>query len=251
MEEYERSPTHVMRYHQHPDGLMAVKSLPAATPKPGSGKREQNKVANRSAILAAASKCFLKMGYDAVTIRDVVRDSGLAAGTFYNYFTDKDALFKGVLEARINEVNESMHAVRMKSTTIEDFLYGAFHALFSKIAADPSFFRLILRNETAVLSLFENTVIGIPMRTLKEDFSDAIARGVFPEIDIELLAAACYGMGFELGRVLAFTRKPDAAATAHFATTLMTNGISGFGIAKTASAAKRRQGEVPIRGSLP
>lgn len=215
------------------------------------GKREQNKLANRQAILDAARKCFLKQGYDAVTIRDVVRETGLAAGTFYNYFTDKDTLFKAVLEARINEVNEAMHAVRLQSPTIENFIYGTFHALFSKISTDPSFFRLILRNENAVRALFADTVIGIPMRTLKDDFSEAIRRGVFPDIDVELLAAACFGIGFELGRILAYTKKPDAEATARFATKLMTSGTTGFGISKTASAAKRRKGEVPIRGSLP
>lgn len=222
-----------------------------AAPAAASGKREQNKLANRAAILDAARKCFLKMGYDAVAIRDVVRESGLAAGTFYNYFTDKDALFKAVLEVRINEVNEAMHAVRMQSPSVEDFIYGTFHALFSKIATDPSFFRLILRNENAVRALFADTIIGIPIRTLKEDFREAIARGVFPAIDVELLAAACYGVGFELGRILAYTKKPDVAATARFATTLMTSGTTGFGIVKTASASKRKRGEVPIRGSLP
>lgn len=227
---------------------MSKSNAPLAS---ATSKREQNKFANRAAILAAASKCFLKRGYDAVTIRDVVRDSGLAAGTFYNYFTDKDTLFKAVLDARINEVNESMHAIRMQSPSVEGFLYGAFNALFSKIATDPSFFRLILRNETAVRILFEDTVIGIPMRTLKEDFNEAIARGVFPPIDVELLAASCYGIGFELGRILAYTKNPDAEATARFATKLMTSGISGFGIAKTATASKRKKGEVPIRGSLP
>lgn len=229
----------------------AAKGRSTESATDSSGKREQNKLANRAAILDAARKCFLKQGYDAVTIRDVVRETGLAAGTFYNYFTDKDTLFKAVLEARINEVNESMHAVRMKSPTVEGFLYGAFRALFDKIASDPSFFRLVLRNDNAVRSLFEDTVIGIPMRTLKEDFSEAIARGVFPPIDVELLAASCYGVGFELGRVLAFTKKPDADATARFATKLLTAGVSGFGIAKTATAARRRKGEVPIRGSLP
>ena len=89
------------------------------------------------------------------------------------------------------------------------------------------------------------------MRTLKEDFNEAIARGVFPPIDVELLAASCYGLGFELGRVLAYTKKPDAETTARFATRLMTSGITGFGIAKTASASKHKKGEVPIRGSLP
>jgi len=221
------------------------KATPAAK-----GKREQNKLANRTAILDAARKCFLKQGYDAVTIRDVVRETGLAAGTFYNYFTDKDTLFRAVLEARINEVNEAMHAVRMQSPTIEGFIYGAFNALFSKIAADPSFFRLILRNENAVRSLFEDTVMGIPMRTLKEDFSEAIERGVFPAIDVELLAAACYGVGFELGRILAYTKKPDVEATAQFATRLMTSGVTGFGIARHAVAGGRKNSHA-MRGSLP
>lgn len=225
-------------------------ATPAAVPA-AAGKRAQNKLANRTTILDAARKCFLKMGYDAVTIRDVVRETGLAAGTFYNYFTDKDSLFKAVLEARINEVNEAMHAVRMRAPSVEGFLYGAFHALFSKIATDPAFFRLILRNENAVRALFVDTVIGIPMRTLKEDFSTAIARGVFPPIDVELLASACYGIGFELGRIMAYTKKPDPEATARFATKLMTSGISGFGIAKTASAGERRKGGVSIRGPLP
>lgn len=225
-------------------------SKPTA-PIAASSKREQNKLANRTAIINAARKCFLKMGYDAITIRDVVRETGLAAGTFYNYFTDKDCLFKAVLEARITEVNEAMHAVRMRAPTVEGFLYGAFHALFSKIAADPSFFRLILRNENAVRALFEDSVIGIPMRTLKADFSEAIARGVFPPIDVDLLASACYGIGFEMGRIMAYTKKPDVEATARFATKLMTSGVTGFGIAKTATAARRRKGEVSIRGSLP
>lgn len=229
----------------------AVGLMRSAAPAVATGKREKNKLANRGAILDAARKCFLKHGYDAVTIRDIVRETGLAAGTFYNYFTDKDTLFKAVLEARINEVNEAMHAVRMKSPTVEGFLYGAFHALFAKIAEDPSFFRLIVRNDNAVRALFEDTVIGIPMRALKDDFSEAIARGVFPPIDVELLAASCYGVGFELGRVLAFTRKPDAEATARFATRLLTSGVTGFGIASTGVASKRRKNEVPIRGSLP
>ncbi|MGH8481879.1 MAG: helix-turn-helix domain-containing protein, partial [Nevskiaceae bacterium] len=50
------------------------------------GKRDQNKRANRAAILDAARRVFLERGYEAVTIRDVIRQTELASGTFYNYF---------------------------------------------------------------------------------------------------------------------------------------------------------------------
>ena len=45
------------------------------------GKRERNKIANRAAILDAARDCFLENGYEGVTVRDVIRKTGLAAGT--------------------------------------------------------------------------------------------------------------------------------------------------------------------------
>ena len=63
----------------------------------GPGKRERNKAANRTAILEAAQACFLELGYEATSIRDVIRRTNLAAGTFYNYFTDKQSLLLSLI----------------------------------------------------------------------------------------------------------------------------------------------------------
>lgn len=219
-------------------------------PLPLAGKRERNKLANRESILEAARKCFLKQGYDAVTVRDVIRMTGLAAGTFYNYFPDKDSLFRAVLESRMTELSNAMHEVRGQATTVETFINGAFRTLFFRIAEDPTFFRLILRNEHAVRTLFQDSVVGIPMRALKEDVSQAIERGVFPPLDIDLMTSAFFGVGFEIGRTLSVAKKPDPEAAAVFATRLMTAGVQAFGIQQSDSA-RRKRGEVPIRGSLP
>lgn len=230
---------------------MPAKSIPPAAPSPGEeGKRETNKKANRAQILEAAKNCFLKLGYDGVTIRDVVRRTGLASGTFYNYFSDKDTLFKAVLESRIAEVSVAMREVRLKANTVEGFIHAAYSALFSKIAEDPSFFRLVLRNEHAVRSSFEDTVMGIPMRLLKEDLQLFIDRGVFPPVDTELLASAFYGVGFELGRIVASAKRPDPEHYAAFATRLMTGGVNAFGISGAAAAGRNSRG-VSVGGSLP
>lgn len=225
--------------------------VPTQTPSssPG-GKRERNKLANREAILEAARKCFLKQGYDAVTVRDVIRMTGLAAGTFYNYFPDKDTLFRAVLETRMNDLNAAMHAVRGEAYTIDSFIHGAFLTLFTRIAEDPGFFRLILRNEHAVRTLFQDSVVGIPMRALKADLGDAIERGIFPPMDIDLMTSAFFGVGFEIGRTLSVARRPDPEAAAAFAARLMTAGVQAFGI-QQGSSARRKKGEVAIRGSLP
>ncbi len=68
-------------------------------------KREATKQANRAAILAAAREVFAEDGYEAAGVRDVIGRTGLASGTFYNYFPDKEAVFRAVMEdaaARIN-----------------------------------------------------------------------------------------------------------------------------------------------------
>ena len=194
-------------------------------------KRSQNKLANRAAILEAARACFLELGYDAVTVRDIVRASALAPGTFYNYFPDKETLFREILKQRIDALTTRMHALRAEAPSLEAFLHGSFRALFTQISDDPSFFRLILRNEHAVRSLFSDTLIGLPMRSLLEDLRGAMARGLLPDtLDIELLAAAFYGIAFEMGRVLVDRERPDGEAAARLATRILTDGLSAVGM---------------------
>jgi AcrR family transcriptional regulator len=58
--------------------------------------------ARRTQILDAATKVFAIKGLHRATIKDVAREAGVADGTIYNYFANKDALLIGTLE-RVNE----------------------------------------------------------------------------------------------------------------------------------------------------
>ena len=62
------------------------------------GKRERTKVANRQAILAAARRVFAQLGYDAATVRDIIRGTELASGTFYNYFRSQEEVFEALAD---------------------------------------------------------------------------------------------------------------------------------------------------------
>ncbi len=204
------------------------RSTRAISPDDASGKRQQNKQANRAAILNAARACFFDPGYDAATVRDIVRGTGLSSGTFYNYFTSKEAIFRTILEDRMNALNADMRQVRSSALTPETFIHGAYRVIFSAVAADRDFFRLLTRNEHAVRSLFQDTVIGLPMQVLREDICAAIKRGIFPRLDDEWLAAAFYGIGFEIMRSLLNRKIVDAEAAADFACRLVTEGIRAF-----------------------
>ena len=202
------------------------------------GKREQNKTANRAAILDAARRCFLERGYDAVTIRDVIRLTGLAAGTFYNYFRTKEDLLRALIESRIRDITTQLVEVRRHARSLDEFVHGAYLSAFTSVAQDPVLYNLMLRNEAAIRSLYEEGVMGISVRALKEDIRDAIRRGIMPALDPDYLAAAFFGAGYEMGRVLAESRASPTAA-ADFATRLFLGGIQALAGGKVTSLKPR------------
>src|ERR671928_2160330 len=61
------------------------------------GRREERKAQNRAKLLCAARKVFAEKGLGEATARDIVRETDLATGTFYNYFDDKEDAFRALL----------------------------------------------------------------------------------------------------------------------------------------------------------
>ena len=53
------------------------------------GRREQKKEENRNVILQSAKTVFIEKGYHNTSISDIIRQTGLARGTFYLYFQNK------------------------------------------------------------------------------------------------------------------------------------------------------------------
>src|SRR5256886_17408088 len=66
--------------------------------RPGSG-RAQKSAARREAILAAALDEFSAQGFAAARLDDVARRAGVAKGTIYLHFRDKEALFQELIRS--------------------------------------------------------------------------------------------------------------------------------------------------------
>jgi AcrR family transcriptional regulator len=61
-------------------------------------RSEKIRSASRSRILASARKLFLKRGYEATTMQDVVREAGTSIGNAYFYFGNKEELLMILVE---------------------------------------------------------------------------------------------------------------------------------------------------------
>ena len=101
----------------------------------GGGKREQTKVANRQAILDAAREVFGELGYETATVRDIIRRTGLAAGTFYNYYRSKEEVFAALADDGARRFAPILKALRGKGYSFEDFVQRAIEAYFAELGA--------------------------------------------------------------------------------------------------------------------
>ncbi len=188
------------------------------------GKREHTKAQNRRAILDAAQEIFTEMGYGAASIRDIVRRSGLAAGTFYNYFPDKESVFKAVLEEHTTELRRRLREARARAGDAEAIVREGFAVYFSFIVEDRPLFEMLRRNAGTVRERFDTPALELGILELRDDLA---ARGALPaSLDLDALAAAMGGVAFELGIRLSEQDPPDVERMARFASELFLGGIA-------------------------
>src|SRR3954466_3763191 len=66
--------------------------------------RAARQVARREAILAAALDEFSASGFAAARLDDVARRAGVAKGTIYLYFRDKESLFQELVRSMVTPI---------------------------------------------------------------------------------------------------------------------------------------------------
>jgi AcrR family transcriptional regulator len=189
-------------------------------------KREQTKASNRAAILAAAGDAFAELGYGATTVRDIVRRTDLASGTFYNYFPDKETVFRALVEERVVPLRAAVREARWDGDSLRSLVRSGFRAYFEFIASDPALLELLQRNAGAIRTLIGTPVLDAGVDELLEDVQAAIARGDLPPVDAEYLTGAMAGVAYELATLMVERRPPDVEGAATFATDLFLGGIA-------------------------
>jgi AcrR family transcriptional regulator len=193
------------------------------------GKRERTKAANREAILAAARRVFSTIGYGAASVRDVVRETDLATGTFYNYFPDKESVLRALVDEITDEARARVHAARMAATTLEGFVSNGFRAYFELLAEDPETVALMRRNSGTIRAMFDEPALGAGIEELRADLETAVTEGRIPPHDADLMAVAMVGAGVEIGLHMLEREPPDVERAVAFVTDVFLGAFERLG----------------------
>lgn len=161
-------------------------------------KRQRIKQQNRQYILDGARRIFAEQGYEAATVRDIIRATPLAAGTFYNYFTSKEEVRQALEDEVALALRPRLAEGRAEAKTAEEFLSAFFSSVFA------------LRTEAGGL---EQADLRAGLGDLKTDLDTAVARGLFLPLDSAALAAALLAAADEIAARLVREGGDPAKAT--------------------------------------
>jgi AcrR family transcriptional regulator len=184
------------------------------------GRREETKAANRAAILDAAREVFADLGYGAATVRDVVRRTQLASGTFYNYFPDKESVLRALVEDNASEIRRRLREARAEAATFEAFVREGYRVYFEYMVEDRPTFELMRRNAGTIRELVHEPALGAGVQDLVDDLREWI-----PDQDTLYVAAAMTGAGIEVGILMVDRDPPDVEGATRFATALFLGGL--------------------------
>jgi AcrR family transcriptional regulator len=199
------------------------------TAEPRGGRRAATKAANRAAILGAARAVFSELGYGGATVRDVIRRTDLASGTFYNYFPDKESLFRAVLQESATKVRARVQAARREAGSLDEFVAAGYREYFGFLASDPEAFELMRRNSGTIRTMFDEPIFGAGIEELASDLRQAMRLRIVPQLDADYMAGAMVGAALEVGVAMVKRDPPDVEGATRFATQVFLGGIERLG----------------------
>jgi AcrR family transcriptional regulator len=167
-----------------------------AKPKPRANRRERS-AERREAILAAALDEFSQAGFAAARLDDVAKRAGVAKGTIYLYFRDKESLFQELVRSMLAPVIGAIEA--LGSADISANLLGSqIVDLFMREIYETrrkEVIRLIMtegRRFPQLAEFYYREVLSRALASMRELLRRSAARGEVPAalVDFPQLVAA-------------------------------------------------------------
>jgi TetR/AcrR family transcriptional regulator, fatty acid metabolism regulator protein len=90
----------------------------------------------------ATMRVIARRGIAAATMQEIADEAGVAKGTIYLYFKDRDELVETTFENTINDLHNRIDAAMQSGASFERNLRATLHELFEFFRQNGEFFRL-------------------------------------------------------------------------------------------------------------
>jgi AcrR family transcriptional regulator len=134
-------------------------------------------------ILASAFEVFAAHGYEAARLDDVAERAGIAKGTIYLYFPDKERLFRAVVRSLVPMKFDAM--VGSFGGRAEDLLRDLVSRMYNQVVRNEkvrSIVRLLIAESgrfPQLADIYHREIIAPGMKALRHALQQGIASGEF------------------------------------------------------------------------
>jgi AcrR family transcriptional regulator len=152
----------------------------------------------RQRILDAAEEVFGRDGFHGASIVDITRGAGVAQGTFYLYFTSKEALFVELVRRMGHDMRRRLHEGTALTVGRAEAEEAGFRAFFDFVAQHPNVYRIVRECQFVAPREFRDWYERLADRYIENLRRDAAA-GEIRDVDLETAAYCLMGMADFLG----------------------------------------------------
>ena len=134
----------------------------------------------RDRILDAAERVFAQRGFFSAKVADIAKEAGVADGTIYLYFKNKDDLLISLFESRMERVNALLGAAVAAARTPREKLMAFVKAYVGMIAEQPTAAEVLtieLRQSTKFMREYSAQRFGELLRLLASVVAEGQATG--------------------------------------------------------------------------
>jgi len=128
---------------------------------------------------------------ESLTMEEVARRCGVAKGTLYNYFQNKEELLSHVHQAVLGPLVESHQKIFSSANDPLVKLHQFIDAVYGTSETLSTYFRFVWQNKTAEMMFRER--VNLVLHPLARICQEGIARSEFVKVDPYLMAEMIFG----------------------------------------------------------
>ena len=157
--------------------------------------RERSRLETRRRLIEAGEKLFARRGFARTRASDISREAGVAVGTLYLHFTDKEGLLREILFQGFEELHAVVRRIaETRYSAVRESVRAHSEALVGYAAEHPALFQILFSTEVATTAAGAE-LLGALTAHQEERLREGMAEGYFrADLDPAVAAHAVIGM---------------------------------------------------------
>ncbi len=200
----------------------------SASRKQGNRKtRQASKAETRRLLMAAGRALFAEKGFAETYAGEIAQRAGVAVGTIYLHFGDKEGLLREILLEAVNEIHERVKQVYQKpSADMQELAWGHIEAIVQYVEENYCLagfvMNLILARHPAAMPMIDQAIGQV-----EQSIREGTRYGIFRQ-DINPHLAARAEVNMNLGLLAWWAEDPSRATREEIIDTLTKFRLSGL-----------------------